>query len=122
MSKASVWDKIPDRAIPGVPQSTLNKQWLRAHGWTKEKYDKLKKWEQRELRTEANGGLLKTGILRELPGAIKETVDDYGETIVAASTATGRVLTRTLIILAIIAGGTALVVYNKPIKAVLRIK
>lgn len=109
------WTRVPDRYNPGVRGSELNKQFLIANGYNRDSYNALDKYERTDLRVLAYGGLEKTGILRELPGAIGETVSDYGESVANVATGTVRAARNTLMLVAVIAIAGAALAYRKPI-------
>ena len=90
--------------------------WLVSHGWTAARYNALQPWERANLRIEMKGGLEKTGILRELPGAIGETVKEQGRAIGGAVKSVGRSMNRTLMIVAVVAVAGVLVVYRNEVR------
>lgn len=104
------WQKVQERD----PQFF---RWLVDQGWTESKYNRLSNPDQTMLRVEFNGGLVKTGILRELPGAIGETVKEQGEamTLLAQSANT----TLRVASVAVAVAGIAFI-FHKPILQSLR--
>ena len=89
---------------------------LISRGWTPNAWNNTNPLERSAERIEFNGGLEKTGILRELPGAIGETVKEQGRAIGGAVKSVGRSMNRTLMIAAIVAVAGALVVYRSEVR------
>lgn len=94
---------------------------LQSEGWTESEYNKTEALERGELRVEFNGGLEKTGVWRELPGAITETVKEQGKAVVGAAQAVTKGMSRMLGLLAVVAIAVVLIVYNKPVSKVLKV-
>lgn len=86
-----------------------------SRGWTADKWNASLGWERGAERVEFNGGLQKTGILRELPGAVRETVSEQAAAVGSAVTSTGRFLTRTLFLAGGVGVVVAAVVYRAPL-------
>jgi len=89
---------------------------LLSRGWTKNAWNQSEPWERGQERTEFNGGLQKTGILRELPGAISETVREQGRAVTGVVKSVNRSMNKTLLIVAVIALAGASVVYRNELK------
>ena len=89
---------------------------LISRGWTERAWNNTQPWERTAERVEFNGGLQKTGILRELPGAITETVKEQGRAVGGVVQAVNRSVNRTLLIVAVIALAGASVVYRNELK------
>ena len=94
--------------------------WLVSNGWTAAEYNALEKWEQAGLRTEMNGGLDETSFLSLWSEAAVDVTKGYGDTIGEAATATGRTIRNTAILAVVGILGVAAIVYNEPIRKVLK--
>lgn len=92
------------------------KAFLQSRGWSESEWNKTQPWERTAERVEFNGGLEKTGILRELPGAVSETVKEQAMAVGGAVKAVGGFATRTLLIVSFIAAVMAVIVYKPTLK------
>ena len=64
-----------------TPYETLSndpafKSFVLSRGWNEKTWNESKPWQRTDERVQFNGGLQPTGILRELPGAISETISE----------------------------------------------
>jgi hypothetical protein len=90
---------------------------LLSRGWTQNAWNKTQPWERGAEYVEFDGGpLQKTGILRELPGAISETVKEQGRAVGGVVQSVSRSVNRTLMIAAVVAVAGVLVVYRSEVK------
>lgn len=94
--------------------------WMDAHGWTVDRYNKLKPYEKTDLRIQSQGGLDETSFLALWGQAAVQQTKDYGAAIGGAATATVRTIKRTAILAVLGVCAVAAIVYNKQIKAAVK--